>query len=69
MFLLQKDCIEDIEPNDMLKIKFAPIPCKDEWKIPIVKKIMDLKTGEMFLPGGGLNPSELDDRLDAMTTE
>ena len=68
MLLLQKDSIESLEPNDMLKIEFAAVSVEEEWRIPIVKEILDLKTGVMFLPGEGLNSSELDELLGAMTT-
>ena len=69
MLLLKKDCIEAIEPNDMLEIQFSAVPEEEKWRIPIVKEILDLKTGVMFLPGDGLNSSEIDDLLDLMTTE
>ena len=69
MLLLDKDCIESLEPHEMFEIEFAAVPKDEKWRIPIVKEMMDLKTGVMFLPGEGLNSSELDILLDAMTTE
>ena len=69
MLLLQKECIESLEPNDMFNIEFAAVPADEKWRIPIVKEILDLKTGVMFLSGEGLNTSELEELLNAMTTE
>ena len=34
-----------------------------------MKELIDLKTGEMVLPGDGLSSSQLEEILDALTTE
>ena len=69
MLLMKKDSIEDLDPNEVMAINFAEVPEREAWRVPIVKELIDIKTGEMFLPGEGLTPSEIADLLDAMTTE
>ena len=68
MLKLNKESIEQLVPSDALDIEFSAIPEKDNWKVPIVKEIVDIKSGEMFLPGDGLNISELDEILKFLTT-
>ena len=68
MLKVGKDCIENLVPNDAFTIDFAPIPQINEWKIPIVKEILDVKSGEMHLPGEGLSFSEIDEILKFLTT-
>ena len=68
MLKVDKDCIEDLVPNDAFTIEFAPMYELNEWKVPIVKEILDLKSGEMYLPGEGPSFSELDVILKFLTT-
>ena len=69
MILMDKGCIEDLEPRDIFETDFSKIPVQEAWRIPIVKELIDLKTGEMVLPGDGLSSSQLTEILDALTTE
>ena len=68
MLKVDKTSIEDLVPNDAFNIEFAPIPEINEWKIHIVKEIIDVKSGEMHLPGEGLSFSEIDEILKFLTT-
>ena len=67
MLKVHKDSIENLVPNDAFTIEFAPISEINEWKIPIVKEILDVKSGEMNLPGDGLSFSEIDEILKFLT--
>ena len=69
MLLMDKDSIEDLEPTDIFENDFAMSPVQEAWRIPIVKEIIDLKTGEMVLPGDGLTSSQLEEILDTLITE
>ena len=66
---MDKDSIEDLVPRDIFETDFAKITVQEAWRIPIVKEIINLKTGEMVLPGDGLTSSQLEEILDTLTTE
>ena len=68
MLKLNKESIEQLVPSDALDIEFSAIPEKDNWKVPIVKEIVDIKSAEMFLLGNGINISELEEILKFRTT-
>ena len=69
MLLLNKDHIDNLVPNDGLQLEFAAVPETEEWKIPIVKEILDMKFGVLSLSGEGLDNSQFDEILEYLTTE
>ena len=69
MLLLNKDDIDSLVPEDGLQLEFAAVPESEAWKIPIVKEILELKPGEMTLPGAGLESSQIDEILQYLTIE
>ena len=69
MLKLNKDCIDDLKPNDAFQHEFAEIPEKEKWRIPIVQEIEDIKAGSLSLTGDGLSHSELNAILEVLTTE
>ena len=46
LLLTDKYFVEDLKMRDVAKIEYAPVKEDDEWKVNLVKEILDVKVGE-----------------------
>ena len=47
MLLFDKNSIDDIKEKDILEFVYAPVENNDEWKIQMVKELIDVKNKEL----------------------
>ena len=47
MLLFKKNHIDDISEKDIIEYVYAPVEKNDEWKIQIMKELIDVKNGEL----------------------
>ena len=66
ILLIDKEDISKLVPNDANEIKFEPIKEDDEWKLDIVKELVDVKWGEASLEN--LSMDEVNDILENICT-
>ena len=66
MVLTSKETIEEITLTDAKQIKYQPIPDGEEWRIGVVRDIIDIKNGMAQLED--FNTIELDDMLHHVCT-
>ena len=67
MLLFNKNTIDDIEEKDITEYVYAPVDKKDEWKIQILKELIDVKNGELQLEN--ICPEEVENLIEALCTE
>ena len=67
MLLLGKSSIESVKLEDLESLTYFRLGNEDRWKIPMIKEIVDIKSGEMEVPGFELE--ELNDLLHHLCTE
>ena len=41
MQLVGKDSIDELEPNDASKVTYHPIPIEEEWRVGIVRELVE----------------------------
>ena len=47
MLLFIKNNIDDVVEKDIIEYNYAPVEEKDEWKIQMVKELIDVKNDEI----------------------
>ena len=67
MLLFNKNTIDDIEEKDITEYVYAPVDKKDEWKIQILKELIDVKNGELELEN--ICTEEVDTMIVSLCTE
>ena len=51
MNLVNKTSIEDLDPQDSKSVVFHPVPINEEWRIGLVKEIIDIRNQVFHLEG------------------
>ena len=51
MLLCEKTNISQIDDTDILKLTYSPVPPNEEWRLTIVKDLLDAKYDSEVLPG------------------
>ena len=67
MLLFNKNNIDDIDEKDVIEYVYAPVDKKDEWRIQILKELIDVKNGELQLEN--ICTEEVDNLIEALCTE
>ena len=62
MLLCDKTSISQIEDTDILKLTYSPVPPNEEWRLTIVKDLLDARYDPEVLPG--FNYDEIRDMLE-----
>ena len=66
LLLTSKDDISDLVPSDVSKMEYQPVNANDEWRISMVKELIDVKWGQAVI--GNLSDSEVDDIIEDICT-
>ena len=67
MLLVGKTRVEDVKLEDLDLLSYFPLDELERWKIPMINQIVDIKAGQMELPGFELE--ELEDILHHLCTD
>ena len=60
--LTTKDDISDLVPSDVLQMEYHPVNANDEWRITMVKELIDVKWGQAVIEN--LSHREIDDIIE-----
>ena len=52
LLLTDLSSIDDLKPSTVGKIKYKEIMGDDKWRIPLIKEVMDMKSGNTSPPEG-----------------
>ena len=52
LLLSSKSQVEDLTVNDIKEIKYHPISEGDMWRVPLIKEMLQMKSGEIEFPTG-----------------
>ena len=66
MFMTGKKDISEVCPKDIMNVKYAPVPVHDEWKIGLLKELIDAKHGGKIIEN--LSQQEMDDIISFVST-
>ena len=66
LLLTSKDDISDLVPSDVSKMEYQPVNANDEWRISMVKELIDVKWGQAVI--GNLSDNEVDDIIEDICT-
>ena len=66
LLLTSKDDISDLVPSDVSEMKYQPVIANDEWRISMVKELIDVKWGQAVI--GNLSDNEVDDIIEDICT-
>ena len=64
--MTSKDDISDLVPSDVSEMKYQPVDAIDEWRISMVKELIDVKWGQAVI--GNLSDNEVDDIIEDICT-
>ena len=67
MKLTNRETVKEITVSDIKQLKYHPIPDEEEWRIGIVRDIIDIRNGNAKLEN--FNAAELNDMLDFACTK
>ena len=67
MKLTNRETVKEITVSDIKQLKYHPIPDEEEWRIGIVRDIIDIRNGTAKLEN--FNAAELNDMLDLACTK
>ena len=62
LMLTTKDDISDLVPSDVLQMEYHPVNANDEWRITMVKELIDVKWGQAVIEN--LSHREIDDIIE-----
>ena len=68
LLLTDLSSIDDLKPSTVGKIKYKEIMDEDKWRIPLIKEVMDMKSGNTS-PPEGWTLEEMAEILDFACTE
>ena len=60
--------VDDLQPGVVKQLKYMEIKARDMWRIPIIKEVMDIRSGDIEPPDGWTR-EELEDILHLACTE
>ena len=66
MLMFGKSDISDLCTDDLDKMKYAPVPSSDEWRINLLNELIDVKFGNSLIEN--LNQEEIDDIIQFVCT-
>ena len=66
MLLFDKNSIDEIEEKDIIEYVYAPVESKDEWKLQMIKELIDVKNKELEIEN--LSKEELDHMIEYLCT-
>ena len=66
MQLVGKDSIDELEPNDASKVTYHPIPIEEEWRVGIVRELVDTRFNNSDVDGFSIE--ELDEIMHVVCT-
>ena len=58
MILVGKTSVDDVNLEDLKALPYFKLEEKDAWKVPMVKEIIDIKAGQLEVPGFELKEIE-----------
>ena len=61
MQLVHKDSINDLSKSDVKSLVFSPIPENEEWRIGMLKELLDIRTNDLVLEN--FSKVEIDDMI------
>ena len=62
LLLTTKDDISDLVPSDVSQMEYQPVNATDEWRITMVKELIDVKWGQAVIEN--LSYEEIDDIIE-----
>ena len=68
LLLTDKMTVDQLNPSIVKNIKYYEVEKKDEWRIGMVKEILDVKYGNFLLPADGWSEEDLDMMLNTGCT-
>ena len=66
MLLFNKNSIDEIEEKDIIEYVYAPVENKDEWKLQMIKELIDVKNKELEIEN--LSKEEVDHMIEYLCT-
>ena len=66
MLLFNKNSIDEIEEKDIIEYVYAPVESHDEWKLQMIKELIDVKNKELEIEN--LSKEEVDHMIEYLCT-
>ena len=49
MLIVNKTQIDDLDPSDLINIKYFPVNEENKWKIDVIKELLEIQYGSLTL--------------------